>query len=400
METISPSLDTWTSIFAVAAFQGFFLAILLFTNRKGNILANRIFALFIFCFALTLSEYVLHWTQYITVYPYFANWYKPIIFLFGPLLFLYFRALDKRFSLAWRESLHFLPALFYLINLMPFYLSSGSAKAAFFMGEVESRTLIHWPFIDMSLIQDYLFMAHLIIYGLFILYYLKTKGFWRSTSVIEKDSIRRRWSRIILLLYGGFVLGNVSYYILIRTPYFSIDYDYGISFAMVLFIYVAGFLGLRQPEIFAGELWPMAFIAPKYQNSTLTPRASSSMLEQVVAYVAKNKPFLDNELRLSGLAEQLSISRHHLSQVINEQMGMSFSDFINSYRIKAAKEMLTDPAYEDQYIINIAYEAGFNNKTSFNKAFKKATGLSPSEYRKRMRKTAYITSMPINQKNR
>ena len=394
METFSPSLDTWTSIFAIAAFQGFFLAILLFTNKKGNTLANRIFALFIFCFALTLSEYVLHWTKYIAIYPYFANWYKPIVFLFGPLLLLYFKSLDKQFPIRWRALLHFIPALFFLINIMPYYFSSVSAKSAFFMGDVENSKLIQWPFLDIRFIQDYLFMAHLVIYGILIIYYLKSKGFWQATSATDKDIIRRRWSRTILALYGGFVLGNVSYYILIRTPYFSIDYDYGISFAMMVFIYVAGFLGLRQPEIFSGELWPMAFMAPKYQNSTLTPQASSSMLEQVVAYVEKNQSFLDNELRLSGLAEQLSVSTHHLSQVINEQMGMSFSDFINSYRIKAAKEMLKNPAYADQYIINIAYEAGFNNKTSFNKAFKKATGLSPSEYRKGMSAT-----VPLNQKS-
>ena len=194
--------------------------------------------------------------------------------------------------------------------------------------------------------------------------------------------IRRKWSRTLLWLYTGFLLGNVTYYVLIRTPFFSIEWDYGISLSMTVFIYVVGYLGYRQPEIFAGELWPQAFLAPKYQNSSLTPSASRSLLERVQEYVEQEKPYLDNELRLSGLADQLEISIHHLSQVVNEQLGKSFSDFINEYRVEEAKRLLANPRYKERYVISIAYEAGFNNKTSFNKAFKAQTGLSPSQYRK------------------
>ena len=77
---------------------------------------------------------------------------------------------------------------------------------------------------------------------------------------------------------------------------------------MTAFIYVVGYLGYRQPSIFAGELWPRAFLAPRYQNSTLTPSASRSLLGRVLEYVEEEKPYLDNELRLSGLADQLGMS--------------------------------------------------------------------------------------------
>ena len=96
----------------------------------------------------------------------------------------------------------------------------------------------------------------------------------------------------------------------------------------------------------------------------------------------EQKPYLDNELRLSHLADQLNTSPHHLSQVINEQLNQSFSDFINAYRVETAKQMLGDPREKQTYIINIAYASGFNNKTSFNKAFKEQTGMSPSQFRK------------------
>lgn len=385
MQTINPSLDTWTILFALAAAQGFFLCLLLWYSTKGNRSANRILALFIFFFAFTLTEYVLHWTRYIIHFPIVANWYMPLVFVFGPLLLYYFMALNKDLKWDWKIGLHLIPALLFLINKLPFYFSSLAAKSAFMSGDQSAGISIQWYVIDIRHIQDYLFIIHLSLYAILLYRYLKKEQFWQVSGNDDKSMIRKRWSKVLLGLYLGFVISNISYYLLIRTPYFAIEYDYAISFTMSAFIYIAGFLGLRQTEIFAGELWPDAFMAPKYQSSALTPSASRSMLDRIIDFVEQEKPYLDNELRLSTLAEQLDISSHHLSQVINEQMDTSFSDFINKYRIEEAKQMLCDPKFDDQYIINIAYSAGFNNKTSFNKAFKNHTGISPSVFRQTYR---------------
>lgn len=385
METVSPSLDTWTSLFILAAAHGYFLAAILFFNRQGNRRANRLLAAFLVAFALTLSEYVLHWTKYLVHFSWADSFYIPLIFVFGPLLYLYFKTLNPEDEVRRRDMLHFLPALLMLINRLPYYFTDPALKAAFQAGDRQMIAQIHWPFIPMFGIQDYFFMMHLAAYLALTYWYLRRNGFWRATGEEDDNAvIRRKWSRTLLWLYAGFVLGNVSYYILIRTPFFSIEWDYGISLAMTVFIYVVGYLGYRQPAIFAGELWPQAFLAPKYQNSSLTPSASRSLLERVLEYVEQEKPYLDNELRLSGLADQLDISIHHLSQVINEQLGKSFSDFINEYRVEEATRLLANPRYQDRYVIAIAYESGFNNKTSFNKAFKAYTGMSPSQYRKKI----------------
>ena len=384
METATPSLDTWTSFFILAAAQGYFLAFILFSNKQGNPLANRLLGAFLLAFALTLSEYVLHWTQYLAWFSWADTFYIPLIFVFGPLLYLYFKALHPEDGVRRRDALHFLPALLILANRLPYYLTSPALKAAFRAGDQAAAGPIHWPIVPMFPVQDYIFIFHLLAYAALIFWYLRRSGFWRPAGLDDdKAIIRRNWSRILLWLYIGFVLGNVSYYALIRTPFFSIEWDYGISLAMTVFIYVVGYLGYRQPEAFAGELWPQAFLAPKYQNSSLTPSASRSLLDRVREYVEQEKPYLDNELRLSGLADQLDVSIHHLSQVINEQLGKSFSDFINEYRVEEAKRLLANPRYKERYVISIAYEAGFNNKTSFNKAFKAHTGLSPSQYRKK-----------------
>ena len=93
------------------------------------------------------------------------------------------------------------------------------------------------------------------------------------------------------------------------------------------------------------------------------------------------RPYTDGDLNLQKLAERLSIPAQHLSQTVNGRLNQSFSDFVNSYRVEEAKRRLADPSATHYYLLAIAEEVGFNSKSSFNTAFKKQTGMTPSEFR-------------------
>jgi AraC-like DNA-binding protein len=95
----------------------------------------------------------------------------------------------------------------------------------------------------------------------------------------------------------------------------------------------------------------------------------------------QDRPFADGNLTIQKLAEKLSVPPNHLSQTINEKLGQTFSDFINSYRVEEAKRRLLDPASKHLSILGIAEEVGFNSKSSFNAVFKKHTNMTPSEFR-------------------
>ena len=99
--------------------------------------------------------------------------------------------------------------------------------------------------------------------------------------------------------------------------------------------------------------------------------------------MAVKKPFLDSELTLEQLASQLNIKPRVLSQVINESLKIIFFDFINQFRIKAARRLLTNPKDKKITILEVLYEVGFNSKSSFNTVFKKYTGLTPVEFKKK-----------------
>jgi len=97
------------------------------------------------------------------------------------------------------------------------------------------------------------------------------------------------------------------------------------------------------------------------------------------------KVYLDEDVSLQSLATKLSISTRNLSQVINEQLNMNFCDLINVYRIEEAKRIFSGPKQNNYSIMEIAFQVGFNSKASFYRAFKKHTGMTPSQYKEKLK---------------
>lgn len=123
-------------------------------------------------------------------------------------------------------------------------------------------------------------------------------------------------------------------------------------------------------------------IENKYKTSTLQKEQAKEYLKQLQHLMQTKKPYRDETLSLQTLARQLSILPRVLSQLINEHLSMNFSDYISSYRIGEAREYLEDKT-NNLSNIEICFKVGFNSQTSFYRAFRKETGMSPSQYRKK-----------------
>lgn len=126
----------------------------------------------------------------------------------------------------------------------------------------------------------------------------------------------------------------------------------------------------------------MKKLKQKYKNSTLDPEKAEKVLKKADYLMEFEKTYTDETLSLDSLAEKLSIPPRYLSQIINERLKKNFRDYINYYRIEAAKEFLANPYKEKLSILEIALEVGFNSKEVFNRAFKKFTNMTPTEYKK------------------
>jgi AraC-like DNA-binding protein len=381
----SPSLDSWTTLFLLAAAQGIFLALVLFVARPGPRRANWWLAGFLLCYSITLIDYVGFWSGYHYYFPHLAGIYLPLAFLFGPLLYLYVRRLtfpSSEFRLKW---LHFIPSFIILCWRLPFFLLPAATKQEWFSGGVEQMYEQPPALLSVTNLIGVLIIGQLVFYGFKIKQCIQKNDRQKPGNSFDRNHLLQNWSRSLYMLYLGYVAGYVAYYLLLNTPYFDIFQDYTIAIAMSICIYGIGYTGYARPRVLSSEPTPPAHRESKYRHSTLTPGASQSMADKLLEHMELRRPYLNNELRLADLAGQLGVSKHHLSQVINEQLGKHFSEFVNDYRVQEAQKMLRDPDKIAWPVIEIAYAAGFNNKTSFYQAFKAGTGCSPTTYRRRTR---------------
>ncbi len=123
----------------------------------------------------------------------------------------------------------------------------------------------------------------------------------------------------------------------------------------------------------------------KYKGSRISESHSSVIINELKRYMEEKKPYLNAELKLADLASEINYPLHEISQVLNQDLDQSFSDFINKYRVEEVKKCMEDKAFAKYTFIAIAQRCGFNSKTSFYRIFKNETGKTPADYLKELK---------------
>lgn len=179
---------------------------------------------------------------------------------------------------------------------------------------------------------------------------------------------------MLVLLYAG-IFFNFAWVDQYRPP---------VYLAGVLLI---GYFVIAQKEIYPFEVEELKeideLIAPvtgKIAAARLSAPVLADYTEKLKKLMETEKLYLHNDLNLPQLASAMNISTQDLSYVINSGLNITFFKFVNSYRIAEAKRLLLSDDNERFNILGIAYNSGFNSKSTFNSTFKKETGLSPSQF--------------------
>lgn len=186
-------------------------------------------------------------------------------------------------------------------------------------------------------------------------------------------------------LFFGLFFGKIQEIIGYKFPFAYKDFNW---FGMVIYIFGVGFFGFRQREIYK-DLTPVVLadnnlLESVYEKSGLGKEEREMILSQLQNYMKTHKPYFDPELNLRNLSDAIETTPHKLSQVINEQLKCNFFEYVNTFRVEEAKKALTDPNRMNSKIIAIAYDCGFNSKSTFYNVFKKHTSLTPSDYKQKV----------------
>jgi len=351
------------------------LAIFLIFERKKEGISNKILAGFLCAKALCISN-MLSFRLSGTMLEYFPHSFyfgSSFTILWGPALYFYTKSLtDKTFQFKWKDSFHLIPFLIHFIYLtFTFHIYSADTKRALITsGNVFSpeMSIVIQGFIHMSIL--FYTIASIIVIRI---YRIEINNIFSSL-----DSINLSWMIFVLAGFSAKWIFDVWYYI-------NVDYFHTSAFIplllsrllLFLFINIMLFKGLRQPAIFTG----VEKIQPE-KKRFLSKATEEEYITKLSIYMENEKPYLVPDITLLDLSRKVSIPHRSLSEIINNILGKNFYDFINSYRIKESQRLLKDQSVKGKTVLEVLYEVGYNSKSSFNTAFKKHTGMTPTEFKK------------------
>ncbi len=184
------------------------------------------------------------------------------------------------------------------------------------------------------------------------------------------------------------VLSIITYNVIMDNP-FDVRIAYFVWVIMTSIVYGIGYTSLSKPEVFQKSsqelLNSFSKSITKYRHTRVSEDKFHEVVERLQNLLEKEFLYRDPNLRLTSMAKIMDIRPNILSRIINEHYNLNFNQLINNYRIEEVQQKLADPKFDKYTILGIAFEVGFNSKSSFNSAFKNKLGLSPKEFRKSTR---------------
>ena len=375
VDKYSAAFNLWSFLYLYVALIGFYIAIILHFNKKIDRTAKVLISCFVFIHSVFILHICLNITNYHFRFPHSYLMSTSFSFLYGPLLYFYFKRISQQYVFKKTDVLHLIPTLALFIYLLPTYLLSGSDKLNIML-ERDSNGYNAQDSADLILLVA-LKLTSLIIYGYFI-----RKLYITCKKNKNLNKTNKRWKRNIYVIHFSYIFCYAVYGILISYNITSGVVYHSQVICMALMVMYIGYSANVQPNVFSGVLTFGDKLFFKYEKSGLTPSLSMELKDNLIALLENEKIYKENDINLEILAERLNTTRHNASQVINEHFDLNFHELINKYRINEAKNIFDLDYQKNLNIIDVAYEVGYNNKVTFNKAFKKDTNLTPSEYQR------------------
>jgi putative ABC transport system permease protein len=353
-------------------FIGLTFILLLWFIRSANRAANLFLVLAMVTTVLWITRLLC---INIGVSTYFNNWsWIPLQFslALGPLIFFYvLNTIRPGYKFMRKHLLHLLPLLLQLGAHGLQVIDSTQTGAATYNTSTYKQlnpALLLLTFVSVII---YLHLSYRLI-GRF---YRELKFTDGDRHIHHLQWLHRLLNSfgVLWLLWIPVTIAGYFYYQLSIQAYYLLH----VLLAAVI-IWIGAVAFLRQ------EVGVQALNAP-----LLKPRLPAEMKQRGIwlkKAVQANLYYQDPELSLSLLAEKLELGPHELSRIINTVLKKSFNDFINEYRVADLVQKLQDPAYNHITLLGIAFESGFNSKTTFNRTFKQITGKSPAEYKNELKK--------------
>ncbi|MDO5973125.1 helix-turn-helix domain-containing protein [Flavivirga jejuensis] len=356
------------------------IILFLLIKSKQKQLSQKILIIF---FVFLLFTSVFTYASFHNIIWLFRTTFVPndvTTLMIGPLLYLYIKSLFlEQKNLVKNTLKHFVPAVISLIFI-------AIPTLVFSMSKLDVLSYVISEFIVVIIkLED----VYLILYLILSLQLLSKYRNALKDNYSNLSKYDYKWIKIMLT--GALFIISVDSIIRIYELLYddSIWYqEYLIIAAMLILVIYLGYYGINQskvllPDFLLNKNKPIIHKSKEISLSNTKKEEFEQLQQQLEFILTTNKPYLDEDLTLGKLAKQLSTTDKKLSIVLNQYIHTSFFDLINKHRVEAIKERIKLDTCKKYTLFGIACECGFKSRTSFNRIFKKETGFSPSEYKKK-----------------
>jgi len=388
------SFNFHSSLLLIGFVQAFTFAFLLFRRYQRNEqLSDKLLALLLVSGAIFIANYMLAFGGFYRE----EGWYAEFMFyfpfqmslLFGPLFYFYFRSLtNQAFKFTKADIKHFWPAIIYLVVRFAIFINDiivekwiqGKQMSDWLKSQGSWGHLYenHGP-------EDFVDIFGSISSFVYLFFTIKIYAEYRrylNENHSETSNIEFAWLRNALIAFG--IGMTIIFAIDITDTFFEKGIDYTTYWyahmALAIMLYYISIQGYTQTAFLPKSL---AF-EPQHievQPQKTTPEIKDfELLKAKVEAAIQKEIYLNPELTLKELANELKTNTSVLSKVINQGFGQNFNDFINTKRVEKVKATLLSKTQNHLTLTGIAYECGFNSKATFNRAFRKFTGQTPKEF--------------------
>lgn len=319
-------------------------------RRRGG--GDRLLGMLLLCMAAQMAANSLIASRQVLEWPHAAQLHVPLAFAIGPLLYAHAQALAGR-PLAWRVlALHLIPAGTAAAALLPFYLQTGTAKAAYLESALAAYPTA-WR------VRQALLLLQLGVYvAMAFRIYLAER---------QSATFRGALSARLIAVAPVIWIVNAFRYVV----------AYEADTATIGTAVLAGAIGL-----FAISKTSWSHIEEKRRTSS-TGAEGDACLVALTKLFERDRLFTDRQLTLESLAIAVGTSPHFLSRVVNERTGRTVPDYINAHRVQEAQRLLCEPTEAGTSISAIAERVGFGSRSAFNASFRKHAGTTPGEFRRK-----------------
>ena len=350
-------------------FQSLFLLCVYLFSAKNRKNINGYIAFLIFVLFIGLSGRVLYLSKIFGDNFRLITFSEFAILLFGTTVFLFTKSslTNQRFVI--KDLVHYIPAVAYILFVVFYFMIPTDEVIVSKIKRGELYTVVSF-LVGIGLTFNCTY------------WFLSLRQFLRFRNNLKNElsyNLKTQFFLNFLIAIGICLLVWIGIYFLSLFGPSAIERDarqfiwLGIAF-IILFI---AYYGIITPDLF--KVQSLNF-SQKYSQSKLSNNDLDILKTQLEQMMTAKKPYLNTKLMKAELATMLGISNPELARLLNERIGMNFFDFVNYYRIKEFIELGKTNKAKELTFFGLAQEAGFNSKTTFNKAFRSLMGTSPSAY--------------------